>query len=119
VLVVDDNRDAAETLQLLLEAEGHEAHVAHSAHDALAIARQTSPAILFLDIGLPDVDGYELARRLRALPELAHASLVAVTGYGQPKDKARAIEAGFDHHLVKPARLADVLALLPRAEQEH
>jgi signal transduction histidine kinase/ActR/RegA family two-component response regulator len=119
VLVVDDNKDAAETLQLLLEAEGHEALVAHSAHDALAIARQTSPAILFLDIGLPDVDGYELARRLRALPELAHASLVAVTGYGQPKDKARAIEAGFDHHLVKPARLADVLALLPRTEQEH
>jgi CheY-like chemotaxis protein/nitrogen-specific signal transduction histidine kinase len=112
VLVVDDNRDAAETLQLLLQAGGHEACIAYRAQDALTLARQTSPGIVFLDIGLPDMDGYELARRLRALPETARASLVAVTGYGQPKDKERATEAGFDHHLVKPARLADVLGLL-------
>jgi signal transduction histidine kinase/ActR/RegA family two-component response regulator len=112
VLVVDDNRDAAETLQLLLQAEGHEAFIAYRAHDALTIARQTSPGIVFLDIGLPDMDGYALARRLRDLPETARASLVAVTGYGQPDDKERAREAGIDHHLVKPARLADVLGLL-------
>jgi signal transduction histidine kinase len=112
VLVVDDNRDAAETLQLLLQAEGHEAFVAYRAHDALTIARQTSPGIVFLDIGLPDMDGYALAGRLRALPETARASLVAVTGYGQPGDKARASEAGIDHHLIKPARPADVLGLL-------
>jgi CheY-like chemotaxis protein len=112
VLVVDDNRDAAETLQLLLQAEGHETSIAYRGHDALTIARQASPDIVFLDIGLPDMDGYELARRLRALPETARASLVAVTGYGQPDDRQRAREAGIDHHLVKPARLADVLGLL-------
>lgn len=113
VLVVDDNKDAAEMLQFLLEAKGHEVIATFSAKDALAIARRMSPAILFLDIGLPDTDGYELARRLRALPETAHSILVAVTGYGQPQDKERTAAAGFDHHLVKPVKLGDVLNLLP------
>lgn len=112
VLVVDDNRDAAEMLQLLLEAEGHEVFVAYCADDALTTARRTSPDILFLDIGLPDMDGYELAHHLRTLPETARSSLVALTGYGQPQDKERALDAGFDHHLVKPAKVADVLGLL-------
>jgi signal transduction histidine kinase/CheY-like chemotaxis protein len=114
VLIVDDNKDAAETLQLLLEAVGHQVLIAHNAHDALLIARQTSPAVLFLDIGLPDLDGYELACRLRALPETTRSSLVAVTGYGQPEDRERATKAGFDHHLVKPAKLAEVLSLFPK-----
>ena len=112
VLVVDDNEDAAETLQLLLEAAGHDAFVAYGARDALAAASSTAPDFLFLDIGLPDMDGYELARRLRALPETARSTLVAVTGYGQQQDKERAKDAGFDHHLVKPAKVADVLSLL-------
>ena len=112
VLVVDDNEDAAETLKLLLEATGHEVFVAYGAHDAMTTARRTSPDILFLDIGLPDMDGYELARRLRALPETARSLLVAVTGYGQPQDKECARDAGFDHHLVKPAKVVDVLSLL-------
>lgn len=86
VLVVDDNRDAAEMLQLLLEAAGHEVFVAYCADDALTTALRTSPDFLFLDIGLPDMDGYDLAQRLRSLPETARSSLVAVTGYGQPHD---------------------------------
>jgi PAS domain S-box-containing protein len=114
VLVVDDNRDAAEMLVLMLEAAGHEAAIAFSADDALDIARRRSPEVFFLDIGLPDMDGYELARRLRAIPESAGAMLIAVTGYGQPQDKTYAMEAGFDHHLVKPVKGSDVLTLLSR-----
>ncbi|TFV92914.1 response regulator [Oxalobacteraceae bacterium OM1] len=116
VLVVDDNKDAAEMLQFLLEANGHEVITAFTAQDGLTVARRISPAILFLDIGLPDMDGYALARRLRSLPETADATLIALTGYGQPQDKERAREAGFDHHLVKPVKLGDVLALLPGME---
>jgi PAS domain S-box-containing protein len=114
VLVVDDNRDAAEMLVLMLEAAGHEVAIAFSADDALDIARRRSPEVFFLDIGLPDMDGYELARRLRAIPESAGAMLIAVTGYGQPQDKTYAMEAGFDHHLVKPVKGSDVLTLLSR-----
>lgn len=117
VLVVDDNKDAAEMLRLLLEAAGHETFIAHAAKDALEVAQRTSPAVLYLDIGLPDMDGYALARQLRGLQETAQSLLVAVTGYGQPQDKQRAQEAGFDHHLVKPVKLDDVLRLLP--EREH
>lgn len=114
VLVVDDNRDAAEMLQLFLEADGHEVFIAYCADEALTTAFRTSPDILFLDIGLPDMDGYDLAQRLRILPETARSSLVAVTGYGQPQDIKRAWDAGFDHHLVKPAKVADVLSLLSK-----
>lgn len=112
ILVVDDNKDAAVMLQLLLDAQGHETLAAFSANDALAIAQRTSPAVLFLDIGLPDMDGYELAQRLRALPETGSSLLIALTGYGQPQDKERAKEAGFDHHLVKPAKPDDLFSLL-------
>lgn len=112
VLIVDDNEDAAGTMQLLLKAVGHEAFVAHRALDAVAVARRISPDVLLLDIGLPDIDGYELARQLRDLPETAHSTLVAVTGYAQPQDKERAKDVGFDHYLVKPVKVADVLNLL-------
>lgn len=111
VLVVDDNKDAAAMLLLLLEAAGHDVDISYCAHDALAIARRHAPAILFVDIGLPDMDGYELARRLRAAPETASSLLIAVTGYGQPQDRERALQAGFDHHLVKPVKLHEVLQL--------
>lgn len=116
VLIVDDNKDAADMLQFLLEAEGHETFTACNAYDSLTIAQRTPPAILFVDIGLPDMDGYELARRLRALPETRRSVLVALTGYGQPQDKERAMKAGFDHHLAKPARPGDILSLLPDAQ---
>ena len=115
LMVVDDNQDAAQTLSLLLEAVGHRVAVAYDATEAIAMARRCTPALLFLDIGLPDVDGYTLARQLRGMPETARAMLVAVTGYGQPDDKARALAAGFDRHLVKPVQLADVLALVDQA----
>jgi PAS domain S-box-containing protein len=117
VLVVDDNEDAAGMLTLLLESQGHEVRVCYSASDALSTAKQSSPTILFLDIGLPDMDGYELARRLRVLPETARSLLVALTGYGQPQDKERALQAGFDHHLVKPVKLGDVLGLLAKTDR--
>jgi signal transduction histidine kinase/ActR/RegA family two-component response regulator len=116
VMIVDDNKDAAEMLRLLLEAAGHEAFIAYNGHDALAVAQGTMLAVLFLDIGLPDMDGYELARRLRALPETSRSVLVAVTGYGQPQDIAHAREAGFDHHLVKPVKHGEVLRLLSKVE---
>jgi PAS domain S-box-containing protein len=105
ILVVDDNEDAADTLAMLLEASGHEVLVEHSSRQALARAHETAPQVCLLDIGLPDMDGAELARRLRALPETADALLVAVTGYGQESDRARTRDAGFDHHLVKPIDL--------------
>jgi len=114
ILVVDDNEDAADTLAMLLEASGHEVMVEHCPHRALARARETAPQVCLLDIGLPDMDGAELARRLRAMPETAHAMLVAVTGYGQESDRARTRDAGFDHHLVKPLDLDKLHAILDR-----
>jgi len=112
ILVVDDNEDAADTLAMLLEVSGHEVLVEHSPHKALARAGDAAPQVCLLDIGLPDMDGAELARRLRAMPETAGALLVAVTGYGQENDRARTREAGFDHHLVKPIDLDRLYAVL-------
>jgi len=109
VLVVDDNKDAAETLQLLLEAIGHDVFVAHSPEEALKLAREVSPAVLFLDIGLPGMDGYELARCLRAHPATECSTFIALTGYGQANDRQKASDAGFNRFLVKPVMLNDVL----------
>ena len=112
VLIVDDNRDAGDTLSLFLQTLGHQVVVSYNPFDALALAQRNSPAVLFVDIGLPDMDGFELARRLRALPEMQRSLLVAVTGYGQAQDKVHAREAGFDHYLVKPVNLDQVVTLL-------
>ena len=101
LMVVDDNQDAAQMLALLLETLGHRVWVSNDGHDALVTAQRAAPCMLFLDIGLPDMDGYELARRLRGAKETASSVLVAVTGYGQLEDKERALKSGFDHHLVK------------------
>jgi len=114
VLVVDDNKDAAETMQLLLEAAGHKVFIAHSAQDALALACKTLPAVLCLDIGLPGMDGYELACQFRRLPATAHSALIALTGYGQTEAKERARSAGFDHFLVKPVKLPDLLEVISK-----
>ncbi|MFS2022813.1 ATP-binding protein [Massilia sp. CT11-137] len=116
VLVVDDNADAAQMLAALLEVQGHAVSVEYDARGALARARSEHPDVLLLDIGLPDMDGYELARRLRAQPESAGATLVALTGYGQNQDREEAQQAGFDHYLVKPADLNEVNEVLARAE---
>jgi CheY-like chemotaxis protein len=102
ILVVDDNADAADSLGSLLNLEGHEVEVSYGSREALARARIYKPDVMLLDIGLPDMDGYEVAREMRASPELANIRLVALTGYGQAEDKQRARSAGFDDHLVKP-----------------
>lgn len=108
VLLVDDNIDAMEMMGLLLAEMGYEARTTADASEIEAIATSHKPQVIVLDIGLPGVDGYEVARRLKANPQLAHIRLVAHTGYGSPADRKRAQEAGFDAHLVKPAELADL-----------
>jgi signal transduction histidine kinase len=112
ILIVDDNADAAETLSMFLSTVGHQVSVAYRGSSALELAAQAPPDILLLDIGLPDMDGYELARRVRALPRTAHATLIALTGYGQPGDRERSIAAGFNYHLTKPVDAAALLRLL-------
>jgi CheY-like chemotaxis protein len=113
ILVVDDNADAAAMLTMLLEAAGHQVLVEHESCQALKRAKLEKPNICLLDIGLPEMDGNELAQHLRAQPETAKAVLIAVTGYGQEIDRKRTLAAGFDHHLVKPLdtrKLATILA---------
>ncbi|NVM77582.1 signal transduction histidine kinase/ActR/RegA family two-component response regulator [Duganella sp. SG902] len=112
VLVVDDNIDAAQTLQLLLEAAGHHVSVAHSALKALELAQAVAPELCLLDIGLPDINGYDLARGLRGLPQTGRATLVAVTGYGRREDREQARAAGFDHYFVKPLDVEALMALI-------
>jgi signal transduction histidine kinase/ActR/RegA family two-component response regulator len=117
VLVVDDNTDAADMLAMLVEASGHRAGVEHHPLQALERARVLRPEACLLDIGLPGMDGYELAQPARQIPGLAQTLLIAVTGYGRPEDREDARAAGFDHHFVKPvdtARLVDLLANAPR-----
>lgn len=111
VLVVDDNEDAAESLALILQMDGHMARVAHDGPRAIELARQLQPQVAILDIGMPGMDGYELARQLRALPGPAPL-LVALTGWNSEDDLQRAQSAGFDHHLAKPADVARVEQLL-------
>jgi CheY-like chemotaxis protein len=115
VMVVDDNVDAAQMLAALLEVQGHAVCVEYDGKGALAHAQRDCPDVLLLDIGLPDMDGYELARRLRSQPESAGATLVALTGYGQSQDRKEAEQAGFDHYLVKPADLDQVNEVLAEA----
>jgi CheY-like chemotaxis protein len=103
VLVVDDNRDAADSLCLLAELWGYEARAVYDGVAALQAAREFRPDCLVLDIGLPEADGYELARLLRNEPELASAKLIALTAYSEREHGSRVREAGFDYHLVKPA----------------
>jgi PAS domain S-box-containing protein len=103
ILIVEDNVDAAETLQALLELQGHEVWVAHDGLTGLARALELAPSVMLVDIGLPGLNGLELARRLRAELKVQPRRLVALTGYGSPRDRADALEAGFDLHLVKPA----------------
>jgi CheY-like chemotaxis protein len=102
VLLVDDNRDFAESLATVLRFNGHAVHVAYDGESALAIASQFRPEVALLDLGLPGLDGYGLARALRADPATSATLLVALTGWGQEKDRERTKAAGFDMHFVKP-----------------
>src|SRR5207237_938210 len=116
VLVVDDNVDAAESLAILMRMHGHEVHCAHDGATALTVAAAVRPELILLDIGMPGMDGCEVARRLRADDGLSDAWLVAVTGYGQEGDRVRSRAAGFDEHFVKPLTsrtLREILARVP------
>jgi PAS domain S-box-containing protein len=112
ILVVDDNVDAAEVLAMLLEFEGHDVTVVHDAVGALASVAAYAVDVVFLDIGLPDMSGYDAAPKLRSIQGMKHATLIALTGWGAESDKLRASGAGFDYHLTKPANFAQVNALL-------
>jgi signal transduction histidine kinase len=111
ILVVDDNVDAADMLAELLGIGGHDVTVAYTGQQALERAAQFKPAYVFLDIGLPDMSGYEVAGKMRELPGMDDAVLVALTGYGQARDREQAMEAGFDDHIVKPIDFAKVTSL--------
>lgn len=115
ILIVDDNVDSVNMTSLLLHNLGHETHTAHEALAAMALAKQILPDVIVLDIGLPGVDGYELASMIREQPDVGRATLIAVTGYGTKEDKRKAQEAGFDHHLVKPANLQNLLGIIASA----
>jgi PAS domain S-box-containing protein len=112
ILVVDDNRDSADSMTVLLELHGHEVRCAYDGPSALALAAEFEPEIVLLDIGLPKMSGFEVAQRLRAIPRLAHSRLIAMTGYGQAEDRNRAAQSGFDDHLIKPVDLPALEALL-------
>jgi signal transduction histidine kinase/CheY-like chemotaxis protein len=112
MLVVDDNVDAANTLEMLLSATGHDVSVEYTAASAIACAQKIRPQVCLLDIGLPDMDGNQLAGQLRATPETASSVLIAVTGYGQEKEREKSLMSGFDYHFVKPIDTAKLLALL-------
>jgi PAS domain S-box-containing protein len=112
VLIVDDNVDAAQILALYIEALGHRATVRHSPGKAIDYALERRPDLCVLDIGLPEFDGHELARRLRALPGMQHVPLVALSGYGQAQDRDKALAAGFERHFVKPVKGADIVEVM-------
>jgi CheY-like chemotaxis protein len=117
LLVVDDNQDAAMSLAELLRFGGHPVHVAYDGPQALEAMREQRPDVVFLDLGLPGMDGFEVARRVRGDPALAGVRLVALTGYGQPADRAATEAAGFAAHLVKPVELAQLTGALDEALQ--
>jgi signal transduction histidine kinase/DNA-binding response OmpR family regulator len=112
ILIVEDNDDARETLRVMLEQDGHEVLTAATGEDGLDRALSRGPVVALVDLGLPDLDGFEVARRLRAVPQGAAIHLVAISGYGQPMDRARTHSAGFDAHLVKPVEAAKLRSVL-------
>jgi CheY-like chemotaxis protein len=112
ILIVDDNQDSAESLALLLGLVGHETHVVHDGLEGLAAAERLQPDVVLLDIGLPNLNGYEVGRRIREQPWGREMVLVAVTGWGQQEDRERSREAGFTSHMVKPVDPAVLMKLL-------
>ena len=114
VLVVDDHVDSAESMGELLKLEGHSKCYAYESHSALEKVKAFNPDVALLDIGLPGLDGYELARRMRADEKFKHIVLIALTGYGQDKNRARSKDAGFDHHMSNPSNLLIFSPCSPR-----
>ena len=120
VLVVDDLQASADTLKVLLELEGFVVRVANDGATALTVAQEFEPDVLILDIGLPGMDGFEVARQLRSRPESKNAVLIALTGYGEAESRLRSQQAGFDHHVVKPADIDFLLSIVsqPLADRQ-
>jgi signal transduction histidine kinase/CheY-like chemotaxis protein len=118
VLVVEDNADTRDVLKLMLEVEGAAVDTAETGEEALAVADRRRPDVVLCDIGLPDIDGLDVARRMRGRPGFAGVRLIALTGYGQAEDMRQAAEAGFDAHLTKPVNLEQLMALLASARAE-
>ena len=116
ILVVDDNEDAANLLAEVLVAHGHHIRTAADGPSALRVADEFHPEVAVLDIGLPVMDGYELAERMRASPQLSGVRLIAVTGYGQESDRARSLDAGFHAHLAKPVAIDTLVRLVDGAK---
>jgi CheY-like chemotaxis protein len=110
ILIVDDNIDAANSLAALLSQGGHVVAAAHDGQSAVESVEESAPDVVLLDIGLPGMDGYEVARRIRQLPAGSGIRIFALTGWGQAHDKQRAADAGFDAHFTKPADTAELLA---------
>ena len=105
IVIADDNQDMADSLKVLLEHDGHVVHATQDGEGAIELARSVKPDFLLLDIGMPKLNGYDVARHIRAQPWGREMRLVAITGWGQPEDQSRAIEAGFDYHLTTPVPL--------------
>ncbi|HDR8896299.1 TPA: response regulator, partial [Burkholderia territorii] len=118
IVIVDDNRDSADTLGVLLQVKGHAPRVAYNAADALAIARDVVPHLMLIDLSMPDVDGFTLLHELRAIEVLAGTTCVALSGHASPADLARTASEGFDDHLVKPVEMAVLDALLQRVARQ-
>ncbi|MGH8513290.1 MAG: response regulator, partial [Gammaproteobacteria bacterium] len=119
ILIVDDNPDNAESLAMLLKITGHETHMAHDGLEAVEAAATFRPDVVLLDIGLPKLNGFEAARRIREQPYGKNMVLVALTGWGQDEDRRKSQEAGFDHHLVKPVDYAALMKLLASRPSEQ
>jgi CheY-like chemotaxis protein len=117
ILVVDDLAASAETLMTLLEMEGYDVRVANEGMEALRIAEDFRPDVVLLDIGLPGMNGFEVANKLRQQPESRNALLIALTGYGEAESRSRSAQAGFDFHMVKPADVNVLLSLLANPQQ--
>jgi DNA-binding response OmpR family regulator len=117
ILVVDDNVDLARGLARLLQIHGHDVRIAYDGPSGLVEARKSTPDIVLLDIGLPGMDGYQLATRLRHEENFKNATLIAISGYGQEEDVRLAREAGFDHHLVKPIASDELIKLLRESDR--
>jgi CheY-like chemotaxis protein len=112
ILIADDNRDSVELMKELLEHSGHDVRVAYDGPGALEVCERFRPDTVFLDIGLPGLDGYEVARCIRTIPSCERIKIVAITGYARKEDRARALESGFTDHVTKPIDLARVSKLL-------
>lgn len=117
ILLADDNEDFAECCVWLFRRRGHTVAFAHDGPTALEVAQSFQPEVAFLDIGLPGINGHELARQLRHMRGLDHVMLVALTGYGQEEDRRRSLEAGFDFHLTKPVRFNELEKLLAHYQE--